>query len=113
MNSEDKGLLGDFSDANEIGEGALACGGSPWLKELTDMAQRFLHLFKGGKFEEADNLLRAVDIQKEDQGILIGYLTATFQARESLPYRKEFYRLVLEKYRGMPGWDCKLIRYIE
>lgn len=44
-------------------------------------------LFLDGKFEEANNHLRSVDIANTPIVLLIGYLTITFCAKDKLPYR--------------------------
>lgn len=53
-----------------------------------------------GDFEAVDIFLRQTDVSKLDLDELLGYLTATFPAKNKLPFRHAFYESVVQITRA-------------
>ena len=65
----------------------------------------FDDLFKKGKFDTADGLLKLIDVPNTDSNLLIGYLTVSNWAKSKLPYRSEFYTKVEEEFKKRARTD--------
>jgi len=85
---------------------------SPWVQEMYDAHGKFLEklsknpklewsdealmiLFRGidnllceGKFEQVNQDLQDIDLEKLDSTLLVGLLSITFAAKKHLPYRE-------------------------
>ena len=66
-------------------------------KKLDVIFREVDELCHAGKFKDLNEMLREIDVEKEDLTILIGYLTITSAAKRFLHERKELYRKVFHR----------------
>ncbi len=66
-------------------------------------------MLKAGKFDDVDDVLRSVDPRSLSLDLLLGVLTATLPARSKLPFRKEFFKNVVEVLKERCQWEEGLL----
>jgi len=71
---------------------------------LDRIFETFNQLFTLGRFSTADTVLNAFSVTSSATDVLVGLLSATFAARESLLHRQGFYQRVRKELRVRHGW---------
>jgi len=70
------------------------------MKDILDsLYDRIDDLLIEGEFRQVDDELLGINISETSSVILLGYLTITLYASQSLQYRKEFFEKVKDKLK--------------
>ena len=68
------------------------------MREGRRIMEQFMALYEDHKFDEANKVIKAVDVENTDTTTLITYLITSMWAKSKLPYRDEFFARVKEKF---------------
>lgn len=70
-------------------------------------------MFRTGRFQDADNLLREANPTDLEDYEIITYLTVTALARDKLPYRSDFVKKSVEELKRRNVYSEELVRGID
>lgn len=91
--------------SNEVVEGLKAGSGDSEDRALDDLYDRIDDALCAGDFASVDRELAAVDVEKTDVTMLLGWLTITYAAKDKLPSFTGMARRVFERLEHERGTE--------